>query len=693
MLGIIGLDMINFEIPILRQFIGFIYLTFVPGVLLLRLLRLKQISFIEKSMFIIALSLLTLMLSGFLINEAGIFLVKNPISTIPLFSMIFSIVSILLIICYIREKNTICDPSLITLNYKMIPLMIYLLSILFLTLFGTYMVNYYHSNILLLIAILLIASIIILTSFDIFIPEIMYPFVLFIISISLLYHNSLISSSIYGFDIHQEYYTSNLVKISNFWDHSLYGNINAMLSIVMIGPIYSSICDLSLTYVYKIVYPFLFSFTPLGIYLIYKEQLNSPKIAFFSIFYFISLYPYYTEMLALARQEIAELFLILIIIVAISNYEISKKKLLYVIFSFGLVISHYGLSCLFIVLSFIGYTFLFYAKKKKSEIFNVRTIFFFVVLAISWYMFMSGGSIFNTVLNLFISIYYSIAYELFQTSTVSLATKSTTSYCGFLLRLLYFSSQFFILVGFMQSIITYKNSKNQSGVKFSKEYIALSLACMCLLMFFLITSSTGMNIYRFFRISSIFLSLFFTLGGIFIYNIIVKFTQYIIPTFRNENSFKFLGIFLILFFLLNTGFVQEMVNDNPTSVSLSQNSIKEGGVNSSMSLYRYYIPFQDVCGSMWLSKNRNNTMDVYADETAVTFVLSSYGMMPGQKRLYNEKNRCINSYIYFRYPNVIYGLLSKKDSDMYDYENTSKLLPIINKKDTIYSSGYNTIYT
>ena len=690
MLGVIGLDLINFQMPILRQFIGFIYLTFVPGVLLLRLLRLKQISFTEKSMFTVALSLVTLMLSGFFINELGVFFVEKPISTIPLFCMIFLIVSILLIVCYIREKNTIYNPSFITLNYNMAPIMIYLFVILFSILFGTYVVNYYHSNIFLLFAVLLIASIVFLICFDKFIPETMYPLIIFVLSISLLYHNSLISSTLYGYDIHQEYYDSNLVKILGTWNPDIPRNINAMLSIVMIAPIYSEICDLNLTYVFKIVYPFLYSFTPLGIYLIYRKQVNNPKIAFFSIFYFMSVYPYYTEMLALARQEIAELFLVLIVLVMISNYEAPKKKLLYIVFSLGLVISHYGLSYLFIILSLIAYMFLVYLN-QKSEIFCPRTIFLFIICAIGWSIYLSSGSIFDSVGNLFMNVYHSISY--LQTSTVSLVTKGTSSWCGKLVRLLYFSSQIFILIGFGQSIIAYKNSKTQSEVKFSKEYMGFSFACICLLAVFLITSVTGMNIYRFFHISTIFLSLFCILGGLVVFNFIEKVVQNIVPTSHNRNSFKFLAIFLALFLLLNIGFVQEIANDYPTSVSLSQNSMKEGGANSSMRLYRYYIPIQDVYGSMWISKNRNDTMDVYADETAARFVLTSYGMMPDQKYLYNEKNRFLNSYIYFRYPNVINGLLSKKDSNMYDYDSTSELLPILNQKYIIYSNGYNTVYT
>lgn len=692
MLGVIGLDVINLQIPIIRQFIGFIYLTFVPGTLILRLLRLRHISFIEKSLFIVSLSLITLMFSGFLLNKVGFLFVERPISTIPLFCMIFLIVSILFVLCYILEKNTIYEPSVINLNYNM-PILpvIYLVLILFLTLFGTYIVNYYHSNILLLFAVLLIVSIIFLVLFDKFIPETMYPLVIFVLSVSLLYHNSLISSTLYGYDIHQEYYASNLVKILGRWDHSLFGNINAMLSIVMIAPIYSDICDLSLTYVFKIVYPFLFSFTPLGIYLVYQKQVNNPKIAFFSIFYFMSVYPYYTEMLALARQEIAELFLVLIILVIVSDYDLYKKKLLYVIFSFGLVTSHYGLSYLFIFLCLIAYMFLVFLN-KKSEIFSSRSILLFIIFAASWYIFMSSGSAFSIVVTLLKHAYYSIFFELFQTSAVTLVTKTTSSFCGKLLRLMYFSSQLFILIGFIQSMIEYKYSKNKKNISFSKEYMGFSLACFCSLAVFFFTSRTGMNIYRLFHISTIFLSLFCILGGLSIFCLIGKYVKIIGATFCNRYNFKFLSVFLALFMLLNIGFVQEIFNDSPISASLSQESMKNGDVNSSMYFYRYYIPPQDVCGSTWLSENKNNTMNIYADETAVTFVLSSYGMMPNQKCLYNEKNECFNSYIYLRYPNVVYGLMSIKDSNMAEYETTSELSPILSKKYIIYSNGYNIVY-
>ena len=41
--GVIGLDAMGIQIPIIRQLIGFIYLTFVPGILILRILKLHNL--------------------------------------------------------------------------------------------------------------------------------------------------------------------------------------------------------------------------------------------------------------------------------------------------------------------------------------------------------------------------------------------------------------------------------------------------------------------------------------------------------------------------------------------------------------------------------------------------------------------------------------------------------------------------
>ena len=55
--GVIGLDAMGLQIPILRQLIGFIYLTFIPGIIILRILKLHKLGNIETVLYTVGLSI------------------------------------------------------------------------------------------------------------------------------------------------------------------------------------------------------------------------------------------------------------------------------------------------------------------------------------------------------------------------------------------------------------------------------------------------------------------------------------------------------------------------------------------------------------------------------------------------------------------------------------------------------------
>jgi uncharacterized membrane protein len=196
--------------------------------------------------------------------------------------------------------------------------------------------------------IVVIAAMVILIGFDKFIPPKFYPLAVFLIAISLLYHRSLISMHLVGWDIQNEYYLSNIVLGNSIWNSISHFNVNLMLSIVMLAPIYSIICDMSLIWVFKIIYPFLFSLTPLGLYMVFQKQTND-KTAFAACFFFMSFYTFFTEMLQLARQEIAELFFVLFILLLLNKrMNTLKRTVLLIIFGYSIIVSHYGLAYFFI---------------------------------------------------------------------------------------------------------------------------------------------------------------------------------------------------------------------------------------------------------------------------------------------------------------------------------------------------------
>ncbi|MGO9387056.1 MAG: hypothetical protein ACLPWD_03305, partial [Methanobacterium sp.] len=193
---------------------------------------------------------------------------------------------------------------------------------------------------------------------------------------------SLITNYIWGWDINSEFFLANQVALNSFWNLNLSSNYNSMLSVVILAPVLSSYIRLNLVWILKIIYPILFSMVPLGLYYVYSKQ-TCPKIAFYGTFFFMLLFTFYTEMLSLARQQIAELFLVLLLMVLINdNLNKTKKSFLAVIFGLSIVISHYGLTYLMMIILILSVLILYLIDKNVfkwssdilTKIFQLNTI-------------------------------------------------------------------------------------------------------------------------------------------------------------------------------------------------------------------------------------------------------------------------------------------------------------------------------
>jgi len=107
-LFIIGLDAIGLNIPILRQLIGFIYLTFIPGILIFRILKIHEFDLINILLFTVGLSITFLMLCGLFINILyPIIGISNPLSILSLTATTCVFISIFSIIIYYRDEDII----------------------------------------------------------------------------------------------------------------------------------------------------------------------------------------------------------------------------------------------------------------------------------------------------------------------------------------------------------------------------------------------------------------------------------------------------------------------------------------------------------------------------------------------------------------------------------------------------------
>ena len=130
------------NIPFMRQILGFLFLTLLPGVLILQILKLNKIGYAEKFVLSIGLSISFLMFFGLLVNNLSLILgYETPLSTIPLLISFNLAIIALAIITHRINKGavfTLPDLNLSTSEkaFLIVPVLFPTLSIL-----GTHYMN------------------------------------------------------------------------------------------------------------------------------------------------------------------------------------------------------------------------------------------------------------------------------------------------------------------------------------------------------------------------------------------------------------------------------------------------------------------------------------------------------------------------------------------------------------------------
>lgn len=605
--GFVGIEILGLDIPIIREVISFLYLSFVPGILILRLLKIKDLSNSEIILYCIGLSIISLIFIGLLANLIfpliGIY---NPISLIPLVISLSLFVFLLSALCFKYEFNMDSDYQSVgycldsnifdVLNFK--TLFIAFLPIM--AIFGVFLMNYNIDNRLNLCLLVIISLLPLFVSQNI-LPRSYYPFIVLMVSISLLFDKSLITSYICGSDIFGEYNAANHVLMNNQWLFDTPGVLNGMLSITILAPVYSIIMNLNLMWVFKIIYPLFFSLLPLGIYVYASRQFNE-TLAFFAAILVAYTSSFYGIMLEAARQQIAEIFLILIVLLMFQNFERKKKMFLLVIFSLGLIVSHYGISYIFLILlmfsmvflavdikfglltqigniSFISCLMLYFSDKNTFEFshqardnFSYLYYFlFFVISLITWYIFIASSTIFNNFVSLFDIIVNSISLEIDASSIEGLnSIVSQLSTSRELTKYIYLIIQSLISFGIFFAIFNYKSHR------LNKLYLYLSVSFYVLLVASLIVphSSASMTTSRVYHTALIFLSPYALLGIFGLISLIIHcFSK---QNFPKYHSVPYLVASVLFAFLLifDSGFVCELIKDEPpNSYSLNESVI------------------------------------------------------------------------------------------------------------------------
>jgi len=582
---------VSLLMQILRIVSSFLLLLILPGFLFLCVIMKEKITLFFTVLYSLGLSIFFIYAYGVIASILfPLFGFSQPLSLqyllFPLFSF-FAIASLLA-----ARKGDYLN-SFLSTKIRNLPRAVVAVSLVLpAVLIGVTLQNMYGNNTGIIATILIIIAVPFLIIKKC-IPQEYYPYILYITSLALLLHTSLISDYVVGFDVGIElsfFYT--ISDWLSWFPQGASNNLNSMLSVVIFPNILSQVMGVTGTYMYKWIFPIIYAFVPVGLYEVVTRQLDS-RAGFFSSFLFISVFTYYTEMIGLPRQQIGEFFLVLLALTMVnSSFSRKLKVTFFLVFSFGLITSHYGVAGFFLVAllaSPLFYRFL----KENCLCMEINTLIYlpaYTIIILLWYLFTSQaqvarsyisiGKVVVDALNHGLSFESSESFQLItrvEESLLLMATKGINIAVVVLIS---------IGIGY---IILHKKRTSLSVEYASIAAVFFGILAACLVIPYF---AQQLNTYRTYHIALLFLAPFWVIGIDLCFKLIFVFLKR--PEKKNEilkKSGYFMAIFLALIMLFNTGLVHELSGSESISISLSSQA--------------YALPYHSECeeeGVEWLNK-------------------------------------------------------------------------------------------
>jgi uncharacterized membrane protein len=684
------------NLQIARQAIGFLYFTFVPGYLILRLLRTDRFGRLATFMFSLGLSVAFLMVGGLAINALGSLIgMSGPLSLIPLSVVLNSLVLAFAICVYLRDSE---DHIIQVRDLGLSPSVGFFLGLPVLSIVGAMLMNTYQNNTIPLFMVALIAFLFAISFLSKrFLPSKLYPLALWTISISLLYQTSLISQYVWGTDIHNEYYVFKTTLNSMHWTPALvvpplFGRLNSMLSITILPTIYSNLLSIDATWVFKILFPLIFSFVPIAFYQLWYKRTGANK-AFAATFFLVSLNIFYTELLGVERQMIGELFFVLLLVVVLSKeMKTLEREILFAVFSFALITSHYALAEIFIMLISFVWICLFLMKQRSRNVTLPMIAFFFCVMFL-WYIYTSGSATFDNLVSYAGYVFSQLSQFLNPASRGSMVllgvgAGAASTIWNVFGRVVSYITEIFIVLGFI-GLAAPRLAKRKDFYLDVTAFLLVSFTISLLGALIIVPGlANTLGITRFYQTLLLILAPLCILGGEFLIKLVARSLALIKIVLKRRKEFIvsiLLLLVLVPYFLFQTGFVYTLANIQNTSVSLDEYQMDPMTLIVSWAVLNSY----KVSAASWLNKYVDvSKVNVYSDGSA--FELCSYGMMPltnavfkdGVFGLTNTTTTPPTGIVYLSYFNVIDGEII---GESYVFNTTG--LSYIKYMDKIYDNG------
>jgi uncharacterized membrane protein len=693
------------DIPILREIIVFIFLSFIPGFVILKLFKLKEISFIDTVLFSVALSIASLMFMGLLVNEFYIFLgLSQPLSTLPL---IVAISVFTLAVFFISCRGNLSE----TLKLKtssdgelknVFPLSIIMVFLPFLSILGVLYLNFY----VILLSYAIMATLCLMSAVSRrLVPEKLYPFLILSISIALVCQVPMTSKYIMSGDANLEFYVFRLTQINGQWGFLNWNSnpllthvYNSMLSVTVLPTVYSTLMPAQGETVFKILYPFIFSLIPLAMYRICEKQFGKLIGLLSALFFVFTPTAFYgLEILSLNRQIVGELFLVLSVLILIrKTIPVTKRRVLLIILGAALVVSHYSLG--YIYLGIIAVVFIISRVKPTFDnTLNAVTVLLLFGMTLSWYTLTNTPLL--TLISTIKGTFSNLAAGLLPTS----GTASDLFYipqvftvATWINLLVSGIADLFLIMGVL--IIVLKPKKTGISAQYG---IMMIMAASVLAIAYIVPSiASTFNFTRFYAITLLFLSPCFVLGGQAFIAIIKKAWTKVKRPLRHQLASKskninigllLIAIILCGYFLSQVGFANRVTVGTVHTYVIDFDRMKvSNDPQVEIFFYSQYIPEQDVFSAVWLLNHESSPSMIYADYQSGVHVLPSYGLIPLNliSPLTNSTIPTPDSFVYLSRLNIEDNIITTLKGSF----NSSEIFPTLNDYNLVYSNGNGEIW-
>jgi uncharacterized membrane protein len=342
------------------QFLLVLFLFTVPGVILLRALRIPGVTIAAFPVYVPCGSLVVLLGSGVAVNAIGPAIgVAAPLRTWP-------VLAGLELTCLILLAASAGAPPGVVLPWRdalrpgrtaLWPALALVLPLIAAA--GALRLNANRGNGVALVA--LVACVLVIVALFAYAPRLSSPLLaagLYAAALAMLWSFSLRGASVYGFDISDEYYILQQTVASGVWHAAHPDNVYAaMLSTTVLPAELHAVTGVPDLLVLKVVYPAISALFPVAAFFLARRVLSA-RWAFAAGALIITQSSFGQEMPAIARQEIALVLFVALVAAALErDLRRTRQWPLAALFALGMVVSHYTTS--YITITLLAVTVLF----------------------------------------------------------------------------------------------------------------------------------------------------------------------------------------------------------------------------------------------------------------------------------------------------------------------------------------------